>query len=147
MEMSFYAFAVLFVYFEVYTLIHAREIMEDQKHAIKTLDEAERTGDRSSIDINSNYLRAYLLDMLYFIWSGIGLLTSQWILFAVIFSMSIFSMMLRNRLLREASLSDNTRFARGNCCFAIALLVIIVCNKMYNWFDVPRSILEVFGLW
>lgn len=143
----FYCLAFPFVYFELYALINAREIIVESRNAQRIIEEVQRTGHGDGRDISPEYLKAYLVDFCYSVWSLIGLLSSQWVFFAFLFGLTFVTMILRKKTISEVSISDNVRFDRANSIISIVLLVLIVCNKFLQLIDVPRSILEVLGVW
>ena len=140
----FYGLAAFFVYFELYAIVNAREIITESKYAQKVIEDVKRTGHGDGRDIDPNYMRAYMIDFFYMVWCAFGLLSSQWVFFACLFLLTLVT---RSRTLSEASISDNVRFDRANSVVSIGLLVLLVGNKFFEWFDVPRSILQVLGVW
>lgn len=147
MVWMFYCLAFPFVYFELYALLNAREIIVESRNAQRIIEDVQRTGHGDGRDISPEYLKTYLMDICYSVWSVIGLLSSQWVFFAGLFGLTFVSLILRKKTLSEASISDNVRFDRANSLFSIVLLVLIVCNKYLQWIEVPRSLLEVLGVW
>ena len=147
MEYLFYCLTFPFIYFEVYSLVNAREIIYESKNARDTIEEIQRTGHGNGRNISPDYMRAYMVDFFYMVWSVIGLLSSQWVFFVCLFLLTLISSLLRDRTLQEASVNDNVRFDRANSLFSIVLLVLIVCNKYLQLIEVPRSLLEVLGVW
>lgn len=143
----FYVLAAFFVYFELYAIVNAREIITESKYAQKVIEDVKRTGHGDGRDIDPNYMRAYMIDFFYMVWSALGLLSSQWVFFVCLFLLTLVTSLMRSRILSEASISDNVRFDRANSVVSIGLLVLLVGNKFFEWFDVPRSILQVLGVW
>lgn len=143
----FYCWAFPFVYFELYALLNARKIIVESMNAEKVIEDVKRTGHGDGRDISPEYLKAYLVDFCYLVWSLVGLLSSQWVFFVWLLLLTAMSSLMRKRMYKEASISDNVRFDRANSLFSIALLLLIVCNKLFQWIEVPRSLLEVLGVW
>ena len=143
----FYCLAFPFVYFELYALINAREIIEESRNAQKVIEQVRSTGHGDGSNISAEYLKAILMDLCYVLWSSIGLLSSQWIFFVGLFLLTALSSLTRKRVYKEASLRDCVLIDRFNSLFSILLLCMIVLNKFIHFTDVPRSILEVLGVW
>ena len=143
----FYCLAFPFVYFEMYALVNAREIIEESEKASKIVSDMKARGRFDGRDLDPNYLMAYVFDFAYMVWSAVGLLSSQWVFFVFLFFLTFLSSVTRERVMKEAGVNDVVRFDRTNSIFSILTLVLIVCNKFFSWFDVPRSILEVLGVW
>ena len=142
----FYSLAAFFIYFEVSSFINARHMIEETQRVEKLAESIRQSGARYGTDTFMEYLKWFFMDFLYVLWSLAGLLSSQWLLFFGLFILTLMSIMVKSRQ-KEISVEDAVKFDRANSLFSVILLVTIVGNKFWNWFDVPRSILEVMGVW
>lgn len=147
MDKVFYLFTFVFIAFEVYQFVNVREIIDDMERLMRIDEEIRRTGRLQGNDFTSRFVKVYMLDMLYVCWSCLGLLSSQWVFFACLFLLTLLSVKIRKWTLKESGFSDAVKFDRSNSIFSIVLLAVIVGNKLFSWFAVPRSILEVLGVW
>lgn len=147
MDKVFYLFAFVFIAFEVYQFVNVREILDDTEKMMKVDEEIRRTGRLQGNEFTTRFAKVYLLDMLYVCWSCLGLLSSQWVFFVCLFLLTLLSTEIKKRTLKDIGFSDAVKFDRSNSIFSIVLLAVIVGNKLFSWFAVPRSILEVLGVW
>ena len=122
----YYGMAAFFVCFELYALINAKKIIMESMNAQRVLEDIDRTGRWDGRGIDPHYLRAYMVDFFYVVWSAVGLLSSQWVYFAGLFALTLVTSLLRSRTLKECTVTENVKFDRVNSCLSIVLLVTII---------------------
>ena len=114
----FYAMSVMFIMFEFLQLICRKELqtrMKEQEERIKKAEKQRRNLRRDEYD--KALAQIFVFDLAYVAWAFIGLFSSQWPLFVVLFLLTAIP---RLRTMRVA-----------NNILSIVLLAMIAANKYY----------------
>lgn len=121
MTVLFYLFALVALYYEMCQVIDTQQVIAVRTRLNGLTPEIARTNP------DGNVLVYALFMMLYFIWAGVGLLSSQWPFFLALFVVSFIPK------------KDSTIATRVDGILSAAILILMILNKFHFKYEFNLS--------
>lgn len=124
----FYAFIVIFILIEVLTLYNSKRVLQGLNRIRRIIKEKKRTGTKvTAEDYSGTFIIYVVLQVFYWIYCMMGLMSSQYLLFAVLLMLGIIP-------------QRKLWLLRIDSAITIGILLFIMLNKYHFHIDLYHLI-------
>lgn len=131
----FYGFGILFVMYELKTLLSPIEHLEARdavKKGFKELKEKRKTDKSAKLNGDDTAMSCFM--GLYAIWSLVGVFSSQWVLFSGLITLSFLSSL----ALRVKNQAFRVVIVVLDSVLTLGFLMAIILNKFHFHYNIPE---------